>query len=280
MNAQDKPGAPPVGKFVEAGDGVTVHLHDLGDAANPAVVFVHGSGPGASGWSNFKQNVDAFVAAGYRVIVPDLLGYGFTSKPTEGDYTLDRFAKALKGALDALNIKSATLVGNSLGGAISIRIALDHPGFVNKLIMMAPGGIEELDTYMAMEGIQAMMSGFLGGTLDAENFRKLLTQLVHDPKHITPELVQERTVILEEMPQEVLGTMRVPNQEAELKNLACPVLVFWGTNDRFCPSSGHTKFLEHVKPSRVVLVNECGHWVMVEHADLFDRTCIDFLKNG
>ncbi|MGB1088022.1 MAG: 3-oxoacyl-ACP reductase, partial [Alphaproteobacteria bacterium] len=61
MNAQDKPGAPPLGKFVDAGDGVTVHLHDLGDDANPAVVFVHGSGPGASGWSNFKQNVDAFV---------------------------------------------------------------------------------------------------------------------------------------------------------------------------------------------------------------------------
>jgi len=278
-------GGPPEGRYVDAGvmEGVpiTLHFHEKG-AENkdaPAVVFVHGSGPGASGYSNFKQNYEVFAQAGYRAILPDLIGYGYSTKPEDVDYTLEHFAGTLKAALDNLGVEKCTLVGNSLGGAIAIRIALDYPEFVEKLILMAPGGIEELDTYFAMPGIQAMMSGFMDGTLDEAGLGKLLEQLVFDPKHVTPELVRERLAILEMMPQAVLGRMRVPNQDHELGDLQCPVLGFWGTEDRFCPASGAQKILEACRPARFVMVNECGHWVMVEHARLFNQACLDFLAH-
>ena len=84
----------PEGKYVEIGDGLRVHYHESGEG--PVVVFLHGSGPGASGWSNFHHNVPAFVAAGFRVLLPDTLGYGYSSKPDSVDYTFD----LLEGAVE------------------------------------------------------------------------------------------------------------------------------------------------------------------------------------
>src|SRR5436190_5962408 len=102
-----------------------IHLKETG--SGPAVVFLHGSGPGASGLSNFRQNVDAFVEAGYRVVLPDMIGYGASSKPEGLDYTLALFTDTLYEALAAHGIARASLVGNSLGGGVAIQMALDHP---------------------------------------------------------------------------------------------------------------------------------------------------------
>jgi len=69
--------------------GYDIHIQEKG--SGPTVVFIHGSGPGASGGSNFRENIDAFVEAGYRVILPDLIGYGASSKPEGIDYTRQLF---------------------------------------------------------------------------------------------------------------------------------------------------------------------------------------------
>jgi len=113
--------------------GHSIVLQEAG--AGPAVVFIHGSGPGASGASNFRQNIEAFVAAGYRVILPDLIGYGASSKPDGIDYTLQLFTDTLLEALDLHGIAEAILVGNSLGGGIAIQAALDRPGLARALVL-------------------------------------------------------------------------------------------------------------------------------------------------
>src|SRR5262249_14711784 len=77
----------PEGKFVDIGDGLQIHYQEMGAGKN-ALVFLHGSGPGASGYSNFRRNYPFFAERGFRTIVPDTLGYGYSSKP-EVDYTLD-----------------------------------------------------------------------------------------------------------------------------------------------------------------------------------------------
>jgi 4,5:9,10-diseco-3-hydroxy-5,9,17-trioxoandrosta-1(10),2-diene-4-oate hydrolase len=117
--------------------GYRIHLKEAG--SGPAVVFLHGSGPGASGVSNFRQNYPAFVEAGYRVVLPDLIGYGQSSKPEGIDYTLQLFTDTLYEALIAHGLTSAILVGNSLGGGVALQMTLDHPEFTQKLILMAPG---------------------------------------------------------------------------------------------------------------------------------------------
>lgn len=243
------------------------------------MVFVHGSGPGASGHSNFRKNVDAFAGAGYRVIVPDLPGFGYSSKPTDRDYTTRFFSEHVVGLLDALAIGNFALIGNSLGGAISIRLALDCPDRVTRLVLMAPGGIEELETYLAMPAMAKMIGNFVDGALDRDGLRRVLETLVYDPVHVTESLVDERWAVLQEQPPEVLSRMIIPNMEAELAAIQCPVLSFWGVDDEMLPASGGHKITRACKAARHVEVAGCGHWVMVEHTRMFNAACLDFLAN-
>ena len=270
---------PPRGETLTLG-GIDLHYHAHGPGDGDVVVFVHGSGPGASGHSNFKKNIEVFVAAGYRVLVPDLPGFGYSSKPTDRDYTTEFFSSSLVGLLDALGIEGFALIGNSLGGAVSLRVALDHPDRVSKMILMAPGGIEALETYLAMPAMAKMISNFVDGQLDREGLRRVLETLVYDPAHVTDELLDERWAILQDQPPEVLGRMKVPNMERELANIQCPVLSFWGVDDELLPASGGMKITRGCRPSRHIEVAECGHWVMVEHTRMFNAACLDFLANG
>ncbi|WP_285960904.1 alpha/beta fold hydrolase [Pseudomonas tohonis] len=272
-------GALPQGRFATLPDGLRLHYLDVGEGE--PVVFIHGSGPGASGHSNFKQNHPVFAEAGYRVIVPDLPGYGASDKP-ETVYSLDFFVAALRGLLDALEIRRCVLVGNSLGGAIAIQLALDEPKRVSRLVLMAPGGLMEKEQYyLQMEGIQKMGAAFANGELnDAAGMRRLLGLQLFDPALISDETVEERVAVVQQQPRCVLSTMQVPNLTERLTELACPILGFWGMNDRFCPVSGAQTMMERCRAIRFVLLSECGHWVMVEHRALFNRTCLDFLAEG
>jgi len=256
---------------------LTLQCIDLGSGPQ-TLVFIHGSGPGAGGHSNFKLNYPWFAEQGFRCVVPDLPGYGASDKPVDREYVLDFFVESLHALLTEMRIERAVLVGNSLGGAIAMKYALDHPESVSHLVLMGPGGIEERETYFRMEGIQRMMSDFAGGVLDREGMRRLLTLLVHDPKHVTEQLLDERVPVVAQQPKEVLATMRVPNLEARLSELTVPILGFWGVNDRFCPSSGSQKILERCPDVEFTLVNRCGHWVMVEHRDMFNHATLDFLR--
>ena len=130
----------PQGSYIEVSDGFKFHYYDEGNG--DVVLLLHGSGTGASGHTNFKNNFIALRKAGFRVILPDLPGYGFSSKPENEIYSLDYFNKKLIELLDALNIQEFSLLGNSLGGALSIGLALKHSSRVQKLILMAPGGVE------------------------------------------------------------------------------------------------------------------------------------------
>ncbi len=266
---------PPDGIFTDIPGGLRLHHFEAG--AGRPVVFIHGSGPGASGFSNFKHNYPAFVAAGHRVIVVDLPGYGQSSKRSDLVYTLDFFVGALRAQLDALGVGRAVLLGNSLGGAIALKYALDHPDDVDALIMMAPGGVEDRETYFRMEGIQRMVQLFTDRQMNRDTMRELLTLLVHDPAFVTDALVEERMKVCAEQPTEVLSTMSVPNLTGALGDVRCPVLGFWGTDDRFNPVGGALAFVGRCRDARFVLMNRCGHWVMVEHADYFNRECLGFL---
>jgi len=269
--------ALPVGRFMTTAAGLRLHCQDIG--SGEPVVFIHGSGPGASGHSNFRHNVPAFVEAGFRAVVVDLPGYGLSSKPDDVEYTLDFFVAALREQLLALDLPRCVLIGNSLGGAIALQYALDYPEHVSRLVMMAPGGVEDRETYFEMEGIKRMVSLFTGGHMNADTMKQLLQLLVHDKGLVTEALVDERMAVCREQPREVLATMRVPNLTERLGEIVCPVLGFWGTEDKFNPASGALKFLAGCADARFVMINRCGHWVMVEHADYFNRECLGFLAD-
>ena len=234
---QDRPPSPPFGRLVKLKQGYEMHYLEHG--SGPAVVFVHGSGPGVNAYSNFFPNYRAIAAAGYRCV----------------------------------------LVGNSLGGAISMKLAIDHPARVEKLIVMGPGGIEARETYFKMPGIQKMVSQFVGSGFDRPGLRRLLELLAYDPNTITDELLEQRFNILQTQPKAVLARMSITDLTPELGKLRGPLLGFWGVEDQFCPASGYEKILRAVPDSRFIMYSRCGHWAMIERAEDFNRHAIEFLKS-
>ncbi len=276
------PSPIPVGHFVDiapvAGSAQRIHYHEQGEGE--VVIFLHGAGTGASGYSNFKGNYPAFAQAGYRCIVPDLLGYGLSSKPDIEQYDLDFFIAGVKGLVDALGLKHITLLGNSLGGAVALGYALAHPQDVKRLILMAPGGVEDLDTYLAMPGIANMFKVYQSGKTGAAAMRDVMTMQLFDPTLLTDDIINERAPIAETQTQAARSILKVPNMTERLHELRCPVFGFWGVNDQFNPVSGTTKLVENCPQARIIVLNQCGHWVQVEHREMFNRACIDFLQHG
>ncbi len=267
----------PEVRYVNA-NGLKIHYQEQGEGE--PIVFFHGSGPGASGYSNFKLNYPELAAAGYRCIVPDLPGYGLSDKPEDVEYINDFFIATMRAFVQELGLGPVTLLGNSLGGAIALGYALAYPDEVSRLILMAPGGVEEREAYFQMEGIKKMMPLFAAGPLTLETMRELLSFQLYDASQVTDEVVAERVAVCQTQPRCVLSTMRVPNYTDRLPEIACPTLGFWGMNDQFNPLSGAQKIAAGIADAKMVLVNRCGHWVMVEHREFFNRACIDFLKHS
>lgn len=269
----------PTGTYVDIEPGWRMHLHDLG--TGPAILFLHGSGPGASGWSNFLANAEVLVAAGYRCILLDSLGYGRSSMPLDTGYGLDVMAGAAARVMEALGIDTYTVIGNSQGGAQAIWLALHHPARVERLVLMAPGGLEEREVYMACSGIRSMMRCIYGPEgITPEGMLKVFSKQVYDQDLVPHDVIQDRFDVAIAQPRHVFESMRVPNQEHELHRITCPTLCLWGMDDVFCPVSGAHKVAERVPGARVVLLSQCGHWVMVEHRAVFDRYVQDFLLHG
>jgi len=254
-------------------------MHMLEYGEGPVVVFLHGSGPGNSAWANFRGNYQAFVDAGFRVVLPDMIGFGYSDKPLDlGDYTLDLFCDTLMAGLKAAGVTSCSFVGNSLGAGVALQIALNNPEFVEKLILMGPGCIADQPDYFSMPGIAKMMAA-AGGGVNENNLKEVLQSFVVDKSLVTDELVALRWVVAEDQPMEVITTMKTPNLGPRLGELTCPILTLWGADDAFMPPDGKQLCLRANERSRLIEINACGHWVMIEHARMFNAASVDFLHN-
>jgi len=268
----------PVGHYLTLHTGLRLHYLDEGQG--PVVLWLHGSGPGASGFSNFKGNYPVLAEAGYRNIVLDLPGFGRSDKPDDGHYDLAFFVATLQAFTQALGIKRCTLLGNSLGGAIALGLALAESELAEKLILLAPGGVEERETYFQMPGIQRMVSLFGAGPIGLPEMRSMMSLQLFDPSILPEELLAERVAVAVTQPENLFSTMMIPNMTARLGEIDCPVLCFWGNNDNFNPVGGARHIVDNAQRAQVVILNRCGHWVQVEHRELFNRSCLDFLRHG
>ena len=264
--------------FVQCENGYRVHVIDRG--AGPVVVFLHGSGPGASGHSNFRGNYPEWADQGYRCLVIDLVGFGFSDKPDDVKYPLSFFVECVKQTLDAMGVADCAVVGNSLGGAVAVGLALDFPELVSRLILLAPGGMSPREEYLQMPAMQKMLQVYAAsdGELTEAGLREFFEfGLVYDARHITDALMAERRQVLAQMNPQVMLTMEIPYLAERLSELVCPVLVFWGASDRMMPESGLLAMARHCRAMKLILLSECGHWVMVEHEALFNSECLRFL---
>ena len=129
---------PEIGQSVEA-NGIRTNYLEQG-TGDETVVLVHGSGPGVTSYANWRLVIPA-LAENFRVVAPDMVGFGFSDRPKDVTYSLQTWADQTVGVMDALGIEKAHLIGNSFGGGIALRLATRHPDRVQKMVLMGSMGV-------------------------------------------------------------------------------------------------------------------------------------------
>lgn len=273
----------PEGKYVTTASGQRIHYHEAGTRSpgKPSVLLLHGGGPGASGYSNFKYNYPVLAAAGHHCLAIDAPGFGYSSKSTDVEYSAKFHIQQLDEFLTALEIDQVVLVGNSMGGLHSIGYTLEFPSKVAKLILMAPGGLADFNSFAPFQvGLVTMFSWIATRPTDEASFRSILSYLVHDPSALNEEAVRERFEIALSQPSEVwtkAGPRWSGSYAERLGEIKCPILALWGSKDKFVPVSLAQVLLDRAKDVRLVVSNRCGHWYMIEEWEDFNRQCLAFL---
>jgi 4,5:9,10-diseco-3-hydroxy-5,9,17-trioxoandrosta-1(10),2-diene-4-oate hydrolase len=266
-----------------------VHFHDAGEPGRTPVVLLHGGGPGASAWSNFGANVPV-LAAHRRVLAVDQPGYGRTPAGEITSHYFTHAAASLAGLLDELGLDRVHLIGNSLGGGTAVRFALDHPARAGRLVLMGPGGLS-LNVFAPdpTEGVKRLMEFGAPPGPSREKLAAFLRTLVHDPRLITDELVDERfraasdpaaLLAMRSMGKSFTDPARFTEGLLwrEAHRLAHEVLLIWGREDRVNPLDGALVALKLIRRARLHVFGGCGHWAQLEKFDEFNRLAIDFLE--
>lgn len=263
-----------------------IHLSEFG--AGVPVLMLHGGGPGASGVSNYSRNIDALAAAGFRVLVPDMPGYGKSSKDIDAGDPFGNLATAMHGLLDALDIPRAHLIGNSLGGACALRMALDRPERIGRIVLMGPGGVA-ISSSAPTEGLKRLLTYYAGEGPTIEKLRAFICgDLVYDASRIPEEVLRQR--FESSIQPEVMANppLRPPKDleafkkldfllDPRLPKLNNPTLVVWGTEDRVNPPSGAPALQKLMPACDVVLFARTGHWAQWERAEEFNGMVAAYL---
>ena len=261
--------------------------------SGPAVLLLHGGGPGASGVSNYSRNIDA-LAQRYRVLVPDMPGYGRSSKGIDKSDPFGCLADAMRGLLDELSISTAHLVGNSYGGAAALRMALDTPGRVGKLVLMGPGGIGTTRG-LPTAGLNSLLAYYGGSGPSREKLATFIRNyLVYDGDSVPDELIDLRytaSIDPEVVADPPLSRPSGPfalrtlwrmdlTRDSRLASLQTPTLILWGRDDKVNRPSGGP-MLQNIMPNaELVMTSRTGHWMQWERADLFNQMVGEFLSDS
>jgi 4,5:9,10-diseco-3-hydroxy-5,9,17-trioxoandrosta-1(10),2-diene-4-oate hydrolase len=271
----------PETQFVEASRG-RIAYQEAGEG--PTVILVHGGGPGAYGYSNFRKNMMPLAAAGNHVVVIDLPGYGQSGFRMSEDGLFAPMAEALLDLIDHLGVPKASLVGNSLGGGSAIRLALDHPDRVDKLILMGPGGSLPATSTFPSEGLMRMLTFYDGEGPTLAKLDKVIDLLVFDRSSITQELLEERfrmATLPETMANPPLkGAALNPKNELwrdKIEQLEHPTLLIWGAEDRVLPLDMAFIYLKRMQNADMHIFSKCGHWAQWERPAEFNELVANFL---
>ncbi len=270
---------PEMGKLVRAA-GLQTNVHDVG--AGYPVVFIHGSGPGVSAYANWRLTMPV-LSAGFRVVAPDLVGFGFTERPRGFVYGMDGWVAHLVGVMDALGIERAHLVGNSFGGALALALAIRHPQRVNRLVLMGSVGVP----FQITPGLDAVW----GYQPSLEAMRRLIGMFSSDSRRVDDELARIRyeASIRPGFQESYEAMFPAPRQrwvdamaspEQAIRALPHETLVIHGRDDRVIPLSNAYKLLELIPHSQLHVFSRCGHWTQIEQAARFTRLLMDFFAEA
>jgi 2,6-dioxo-6-phenylhexa-3-enoate hydrolase len=268
-------------KFVTAA-GVKIHYNEMG-SGHP-LICIHGGGPGANSWSNFRNNIDGF-AAGYRAILLDMPQFGESEKVVITEGRLTYIARVLTDFMGQLAIEKAHFVGNSMGGQAAIKLAIDDPRRVDHLVVIGSTPMRHsIFTPMPVEGIKMILKYYTGAGPSRDKMRDLLQTLVYNTSLITEDMIEERYRASADPETVELFMRRQPPLQVEdlsdqIEKVRAKSLIVWGQDDRFGALDIGLTMLRKFQNARMQIFSKCGHWAQVEYADDFNRLVLDFLAH-
>jgi len=237
------------------------------------LVLIHGLGASAERW----EKVIPLFAKHFRVIIPDLIGFGYSDKPL-ADYTLDFFSSFLEKFFAAANIRHPILIGSSLGGQIAAEYTADHPQNVEKLILVSPSGVMKKST-PALDAY--IMAALYPNEQNAKNAFELMES---SGKHIDEKIING---FIERMKlpnaklafmSTLLGLKNAKVITAKLQSMIAPTLIIWGANDPVIPIQHADEFVASIKDCIFLRMDNCGHNPYVQDPNSFASLVLEFLN--
>ncbi len=259
--------------FLEAG-GLRLHYLSVGGAKaglkepGPPLVLLHGIGGSTALW---QANLTA-LAARHRVVVVDLPGHGLSEK-FSGEYTLEFFSEVISGLLQKLGADPVVLIGHSLGGHIALQVAHSHPEQVDRLVLVAPGG---LGPDLELGFLEKILS-----SLDCDAVRTMLEGLFYDPALVTKPMLEgtyknlSRPGAWEALVATVSACRARPYERVE--ELAVPSLLVVGEKDSIIPPDYGKEAQKRFANAQLWMVEECGHCPQIEKPTEFVERLNSFL---
>ncbi|PAE40823.1 alpha/beta fold hydrolase [Bacillus sp. 7884-1] len=262
-------------------------INEGGDKkSSETIIFLHGSGPGVSAKSNWKEILPHFKGE-FHVVAPDIYGFGNTDHPENypknGAEWMNIRVKQVIELMDALEIDKAHLVGNSLGGVIALHLLMYAPERFDRVVLMgAGGGLSEPTPELAK------LANFHKDP-DPVAFKNLLSWFLYDKSILEDKLekiVSERLELFlrpdvrksyeENFSKSHLSDMLVP--PSALKEMNHEILLIHGHQDRFVPLQSSLYVMDYLPNAQLHIFKRCGHWAQVEQKERFLKLTLDFFN--
>ena len=252
-------------------DGNTIRYVEEGNSTKN-LLLIHGLGASAERW----EHVIPQFAKNYRVLVPDLIGFGLSDKPVV-DYTTDYLSEFIRKFLKKLGIDSVSIIGSSLGGQIGAEFTYQNNSMVEKLVLISPSGIMKhstpaLDAYV--------MAALYPSDSSASNAFQIMSGSKNIDKKTIKGFVQRMKLPNAKMAfmSTLLGLKDAEIISEKLVSIKSPTLIIWGENDPIIPIKYAQSFVSEIDDCRFVKMENCGHTPYVESPDKFYKIVSDFLK--
>jgi pimeloyl-ACP methyl ester carboxylesterase len=266
------------GEYIEV-DGLKTFFVKRG-SGHP-VVMIHGASPGASSLVNWKLNIDALAAAGFAVFAYDQPGYGYTDNPT--DFSVEYRVNHAKELITALKLERFHVVGNSVGGYISARLALEDTR-IRRFVTTTSGSLSPEGSAESRALAKKHSEELREYAPSLENMKKLTLGTIFKKELVTDELVRERyEMSIGKNREAQLQRRNAPRQKPvydRLGGLQKKTLLLWGNNDRGVSVERGLELFHRIPGAEFHLFDRCAHWVQWDQADRFNSLVIDFLNDA
>lgn len=262
-------------RFVEV-NGINTHYLDIGSGT--PLILLHGGGAGADGWGNWRGCLAEY-AQYFRVIALDMPGFGRTDKPSPDAYAYTQANRNLHlfGFIESLGLDKVNLIGNSMGGATALGLAIEHPERVQKLVLMGSAGL----------GIAnpdpSYMKNLQGYDFTLEGMERIMHAMVGSRHVVDPLLVEYRHEIMQNEDARVaiqhLVKSKLTYEREQIASVKVPTLVVGGKEDKVAVLARTYGYLGLLENSWGFIVPHVGHWVMIEAPREFAMFTIGFLRD-